>query len=64
MYEKEAANAQWQTCVVAKGPVRVLVLHYRDMKDLVSKRPEVEADFRAGDPPSLSPKCGPKSVAM
>ena len=50
MYESNTANAKWQTCVVAKGPVKVLVLNYRDMKDLVAKRPEVEADIRAGVP--------------
>lgn len=49
MYETGARDVQWQTCAVAKGPVRVMVLHYRDMRDLIAKRPEVEADLRAGN---------------
>lgn len=47
VYESKA-NAVWETCVGAKGPVKVLVLKFRDLMDLVSKRPEVEADIRAG----------------
>ena len=48
MYESANAQATWQTCVVAKDQVKVLVLNYRDIKELTAKRPEVESDFRAG----------------
>lgn len=54
VYESKA-NAVWQTCVGAKGPVKVLVLKFRDIMDLASKRPEVEADIRAGAPPPSLP---------
>ena len=49
VYETGTTNAKWQTCVVSKGQVKVLVLHYRDIRDLVAKRPEVDADLRAGE---------------
>ena len=48
VYESANAQATWQTCVVAKDQVKVLVLNYRDIKELIAKRPEVESDFRAG----------------
>lgn len=46
VYEK-GAEAQWQTCVRARDNVKVLVLYYKHVKDLITKRPEVEADVRA-----------------
>lgn len=49
VYESANAQATWQTCVVAKDQVKVLVLNYRDIKELIAKRPEVESDFRAGN---------------
>ena len=42
-------EAQWQTCVLARDNVKVLVLYYKDVKDLITKRPEVEADVRASE---------------
>ena len=52
MYESANAQATWQTCVVAKDQVKVLVLNYRDIKELTAKRPEVESDLRAGRSPA------------
>ena len=48
MYDK-GGQATWQTCVRAQGDVKVLVLYYKDLHRLIMKRPEVEADVRAGE---------------
>ena len=48
MYEKGGDDVRWQTSVRAKGPVKALLMHHSDMKELTSRRPECEADIRAG----------------
>ena len=48
-FYSKGLEAEWQTCVKAKGRVKALVMHYKDLRDLIAKRPEVEADVKASE---------------
>ena len=41
------APTTWHTDIKARGPVRVLLMHRKDMRALIARRPEVEADIHA-----------------
>lgn len=53
-FYSKGLEATWQTCVQAKGTTKVLVMHFEDIRDLIIKRPEIEADTRASMSPNRS----------